>query len=118
MKILTAALVALALCAPTSAASAAGFQRVTVPDSENKPREVGIWYPSGAPAATGSTASRARGGRPSSPTMPSSRQAPVPGSSRLNVAAGGIDNRTENDKARLREPYQESGPGNVDYGFS
>jgi hypothetical protein len=50
--------------------------------------------------------------------MPSSGQAPAPGSSKLNVAAGGIDNRTENDKARLREPYQESGPGNVDYGFS
>ena len=50
MKFLTAAPVALALWALTSAASAVGFQRVTVPDSENKPREVGIWYPSDAAA--------------------------------------------------------------------
>ena len=48
----------------------------------------------------------------------SSRQTPAPGSSRLNVAVGGIDKRTENDKARSREPYRESGPGNVDYGFN
>ena len=50
MRTLSAALLALALCAPTSTALAAGFQRVTVPDSENKPREVGIWYPSDAAA--------------------------------------------------------------------
>ncbi|SHL92343.1 Predicted dienelactone hydrolase [Bradyrhizobium lablabi] len=50
MKIAAAALVTvLSAAAP---ALAAGFERVTVPDSENPPLEGGIWYPSEAPASS------------------------------------------------------------------
>ena len=50
MQITLAALVVFVLSATPAAAGAVGFQRVTVPDSGDKPREVGIWYPSDAPA--------------------------------------------------------------------
>lgn len=49
MTVLLSILAVLALSA-TAAAGTVGFQRVTVPDSDGKPREVGIWYPSEAPA--------------------------------------------------------------------
>jgi len=42
--ILLSALPAVLLSALTAAADV-GFQRVTVPDSDEQPREVGIWYP-------------------------------------------------------------------------
>ena len=50
MKIMLSA-VAVLISAATAAAGTVGFQRVTVPDSDDKPREVGIWYPSEAPAS-------------------------------------------------------------------
>jgi predicted dienelactone hydrolase len=51
MTILLSMLATLMLStAATAAAGTVGFQRVTVPDSDGKPREVGIWYPSDAPA--------------------------------------------------------------------
>ena len=37
--------------AATARAGSVGFQRATVPDSDGTSREVGIWYPSDAPAA-------------------------------------------------------------------
>ena len=49
MKIAILALAVLMLSA--TAAGAAGFQKVTVPDSDGKARDVGIWYPSDAPAS-------------------------------------------------------------------
>lgn len=49
MKI--AALAIVLLLTGTAAAGTVGFQRVTLPDSDGKPRDVGIWYPSDAPAA-------------------------------------------------------------------
>lgn len=51
MRILLPALVMLMFSTATVAAGTVGFQRVTVPDSDQKPREVGIWYPSDAPAS-------------------------------------------------------------------
>ena len=41
----------LALPVSTSAAGSVGFQRAAVPDAGGTPREVGIWYPSDAPAS-------------------------------------------------------------------
>ena len=46
-----AMLTVLVLFAPTRAMATAGFQRATVPDSDDRPRQVGIWYPSDAPAS-------------------------------------------------------------------
>ena len=43
-------LVSLIVLANSGLAGAVGFQRVAVPDSENQPLDVAIWYPSGAPA--------------------------------------------------------------------
>jgi predicted dienelactone hydrolase len=51
MKITLSLLVVLILSSATAAAGSVGFQRTTVPDSDDKPREVGIWYPSDAPAS-------------------------------------------------------------------
>ena len=51
MKLVLSALTMLILSAATAAAGTVGFQRLTVPDSDDKPREVGIWYPSDAPAS-------------------------------------------------------------------
>ena len=51
MKITLSLLAILILLCTPAAAGAVGFQRVTVPDSNDKPREVGIWYPSEAPAS-------------------------------------------------------------------
>jgi predicted dienelactone hydrolase len=48
---LLAALMALALSAVPAAATTIGFQRITVPDSDARPREVGLWYPSDGTAA-------------------------------------------------------------------
>ena len=50
MKTLLAGLAVLILSTATAAAGTVGFQQATVPDSDGKPREVGIWYPSDAPA--------------------------------------------------------------------
>jgi len=50
MKTLLSALAMVAL-STAPAAGAIGFQRVAVPDSDDRPREVGIWYPSDAPAS-------------------------------------------------------------------
>jgi predicted dienelactone hydrolase len=47
--LLLSALSVLVLSAATASADV-GFQRVTVPDSDEKPREVGIWYPTDAAA--------------------------------------------------------------------
>ncbi len=46
MRIAITTLAVLMLSA--TAAGAAGFQRITVPDSDGKPRDGGIWYPSDA----------------------------------------------------------------------
>ena len=51
MKILLSALAVLVLSTQSAAAGTVGFQRAEVPDSDNKPREVGIWYPSDAAAS-------------------------------------------------------------------
>jgi len=51
MKSTLSLLVVLILSSATAAAGTVGFQRVTVGDSDDKPREVGIWYPSDAPAS-------------------------------------------------------------------
>jgi predicted dienelactone hydrolase len=51
MKIAISALAMLMLFTTTAAAGTVGFQRVTVADSDGKPREVGIWYPTNAPAS-------------------------------------------------------------------
>jgi predicted dienelactone hydrolase len=51
MKIMLSLLVVLVLSSATGAAATVGFQRVSVTDSDDKPREVGIWYPSDAPAS-------------------------------------------------------------------
>jgi predicted dienelactone hydrolase len=51
MTILLSMLAVLMLSTSAVAAGTVGFQRATVPDSDGKPREVGIWYPSDAPAA-------------------------------------------------------------------
>ena len=51
MKIALAVLVVLTLSSAPAAAGTVGFQRVAVPDSDDKPREVGIWYPSDALAS-------------------------------------------------------------------
>jgi predicted dienelactone hydrolase len=51
MKITLLLLVILVLSSATGAAGTVGFRRVSVPDSDDKPREVGIWYPSDAPAS-------------------------------------------------------------------
>jgi predicted dienelactone hydrolase len=45
-----APMLALALTALASSAQAVGFQRVTAPDPDGAPLEVGIWYPSNAAA--------------------------------------------------------------------
>lgn len=50
MTILLSVLAVLMLSTATAAAGTVGFQRVTVPDSDGKLHEVGIWYPSDAPA--------------------------------------------------------------------
>jgi predicted dienelactone hydrolase len=50
MKIAAAALATL--MSATTPALSAGFERVTVPDSDNPPLEAGIWYPSEAPASS------------------------------------------------------------------
>jgi predicted dienelactone hydrolase len=42
------AVVLLALVPACAAVGGVGFQRTTVPDSDQKPREVGIWYPTDA----------------------------------------------------------------------
>jgi predicted dienelactone hydrolase len=51
MKIMLSAIAVLILSAATAAEGTVGFQRVTVPDSDDMPREVGIWYPSDASAS-------------------------------------------------------------------
>src|SRR5262249_4747282 len=51
MKPLHLALAVLILFTATPALGSVGFQRVMVPDSDGKPRAVGIWYPSDALAA-------------------------------------------------------------------
>jgi predicted dienelactone hydrolase len=51
MKIMMSALTVLMLSVASATAGSVGFQRVTVPDSDEKPREVGIWYPSDALAS-------------------------------------------------------------------
>jgi predicted dienelactone hydrolase len=51
MKITLSLLMVLILSSATVAAGTVGFQRVTVSDSDEKPREVGIWYPSDTPAS-------------------------------------------------------------------
>jgi predicted dienelactone hydrolase len=51
MKITLSLLMVLILSSATAAAGTVGFQLVTVSDSDEKPREVGIWYPSDAPAS-------------------------------------------------------------------
>ena len=43
-------LAAFILCAATVVSGTVGFERVTVPDSDDKPRQIGIWYPSDTPA--------------------------------------------------------------------
>ena len=49
MKIAISTLAVVMLSA--TAAGAGGFQKLTVPDSDGKPRDVGIWYPSDAAAS-------------------------------------------------------------------
>lgn len=44
-------LAAFILCAATVVSGTVGFERVTVPDSDDKPRQIGIWYPSDTPAS-------------------------------------------------------------------
>ena len=51
MRITVAALAVFMLSAVSATAGTVGFQRITVPDSDGTPREVGIWYPSDAPAS-------------------------------------------------------------------
>jgi predicted dienelactone hydrolase len=51
MKITLRLLVVLILASATAAHGSVGFQRTTVTDSDDKPREVGIWYPSEAAAS-------------------------------------------------------------------
>ena len=51
MKIMLSAVAVLILSVATAAAGTVGFQQVAVPDSQDTPREVGIWYPSEAPAS-------------------------------------------------------------------
>ena len=51
LTIVLPVLAVLISVATTVAAGTVGFQRVTVADSDGKPREVGIWYPSDAPAS-------------------------------------------------------------------
>jgi predicted dienelactone hydrolase len=51
MKIMLSLLVAI-LSFATAAHGSVGFQRTTVTDSDGTPREVGIWYPSDAPASS------------------------------------------------------------------
>ena len=46
-----AVVAALLLSVATASAGGVGFQRITVPDADGRPREVGIWYPSDAPAS-------------------------------------------------------------------
>jgi len=50
MMVLLSTLAILTLSVSTATAGTVGFQRVTVSDSDGKPRAVGIWYPSDAPA--------------------------------------------------------------------
>src|SRR3984893_17323619 len=50
MKMAMMAITSLVIA--TAPAMAAGFQRVTVPDPGDQPLEVGIWYPSDAPASS------------------------------------------------------------------
>jgi len=51
MRIFVTALAAmLTFTVATTATASIGFQRATVADSENKARDVGIWYPSDSPA--------------------------------------------------------------------
>jgi predicted dienelactone hydrolase len=49
MKMAMMAITSLVIA--TAPATAAGFQRVTVPDPGDQPLEVGLWYPSDAPAS-------------------------------------------------------------------
>ena len=51
MTIVVSVLTVLLLFTATAVAGTVGFQRVTVPDSDDKARDVGIWYPSDAPAS-------------------------------------------------------------------
>ncbi len=51
MRVIVSTLAVFILFTATAAAGSVGFQRATVPDSDDKPREVGIWYPSDAPAS-------------------------------------------------------------------
>ena len=52
MKIMMSALAVLMLSTATGTAGTVGFQRVMVPDSDGKPREVGIWHPTDAVASS------------------------------------------------------------------
>ena len=51
MKVLLTSLAVLMLFTGAAGAGSVGFQRVTVPDSDQKPREIGIWYPADAIAS-------------------------------------------------------------------
>jgi predicted dienelactone hydrolase len=51
MTIAISALAMLLLLTTTAGAGTVGFRRGTVPDSDGKPRDVGVWYPSDAPAS-------------------------------------------------------------------
>ncbi|MEZ2132834.1 MULTISPECIES: alpha/beta hydrolase family protein [unclassified Sinorhizobium] len=50
MRALSIAAIGL-LLAMASSAAAAGFQSVTVPDADDKPLNVGVWYPTNSPLA-------------------------------------------------------------------
>ena len=49
--IVRSALAALLFATATAAAGSVGFQRLVVPDSNDQPCEVGIWYPSDSPSS-------------------------------------------------------------------
>jgi predicted dienelactone hydrolase len=51
MKLLGALAAALALAAAPALAHTVGFQHLTIPNGADKPIDVGVWYPSDAPAS-------------------------------------------------------------------
>ena len=51
MKVLLSTLAVLMFLTGAAGAGSVGFQRLTVPDSDEKPREIGIWYPTDAIAS-------------------------------------------------------------------
>jgi len=52
MRVFLPALAVLLCSVSSAAAGTVGFERGTVPDSDGKPRDIGIWYPSDAAAAS------------------------------------------------------------------